>query len=70
MIPTKMDMLLQEKRRYSSSVKINKPKITMAHLYKYNEVGEGTKSGKRFIDRPLLGKRTAKIVAVTFFEKK
>ena len=60
-------MLIEEKRRNSSSVKISKSKITMAHLYKFNEVGEGTKNGKRFIDRAIVGKRTAKIVAVTFF---
>ena len=65
--PTKMEMILEEKKRYSSSVKINKPKIVMAHNYKFNEVGEATKAGKRFIDRSAIGKRPAKIVAVTFY---
>lgn len=33
-------------------------------------MGEGTKNGKRFIDRPMIGKRIAKIVGVNFFERK
>jgi hypothetical protein len=36
LIPTKMDMIIEEKKRHSSSVKINKPKLTMAHTYKYS----------------------------------
>lgn len=42
----------------------------MAHLFKFNEVGQATKNGKRFIDRTLIGKNPAKIVGVNFFEKK
>jgi hypothetical protein len=65
-----MDLIAEEKRRYSSSVKIAKPKVTMAHAFRFIEVGEATKAGKRFIDRTAIGKRSAKIVGVTFYQKK
>ena len=42
----------------------------MAHTYKSNEVGEATKAGKRFIDRSAIGKRPAKIIGATFYERK
>ena len=32
------------------------------HLYKFSEIGEATKAGKRFIDRNAIGKKAAKIV--------
>lgn len=42
----------------------------MAHLYRFAEIGDATKAGKRFIDRPLIGKRPAKIVGMSFYESK
>lgn len=37
--PTKMDLIVEEKRKSLSSVKVAKPKITMAHNYRFGEVG-------------------------------
>ncbi len=42
----------------------------MAHAFRFVEVGEATKAGKRFIDRTAIGKRPAKIVGVTFYQNK
>jgi hypothetical protein len=39
----------------------------MVHLYRFAEIGEATKAGKRFIDRGAIGKKPAKIVGVTFY---
>lgn len=64
-----MEMIVEEKRR-NSQVKLSKPKITMAHSYPFSEIGEATKAGKRFIDRSAIGKKHAKIIEITFFEKK
>ena len=50
-----MEMIVEEKRR-NSQAKIAKPKVAMAHTYRFNEVGEASKAGKRFIDRSVLGK--------------
>lgn len=40
------------------------------HLYKFSQIGQATKAGKRFIDRNAIGKKLSKIVAITFYEKK
>ena len=42
----------------------------MPHLFKYSEVGEATKAGKRFIDRVSIGRKAAKIIGITFYENK
>lgn len=42
----------------------------MTHNFRFNEVGEATKAGKRFIDSTAIGKRPAKIVGITFYQKK
>ena len=42
----------------------------MAHLFKFSEVGQATKNGKRFIDRSMIGKNLAKVIGVSFFQKK
>ncbi len=42
----------------------------MPHLYKYTKVGAYTKAGKRFIDGPTIGKKAARIIEVTLFERK
>ena len=65
-----MEMIVQEKRRAASSVKLNKAKLTMPHTYKFNEIGEATKAGKRFIDRTAVGKRPAKIIGVIYYQRK
>lgn len=67
LIPTKIEFLKEEARKYNSVKKIVKPKITMAHLFNFAEVGEGTKEGKRFIDRPVIGKKAAKIIGICYY---
>lgn len=67
MIPTHIEALREQARRFNSVKKITKPKITMAHLFRFAEIGEATKDGKRFIDRNPIGKKVAKIVGVTYF---
>ena len=68
--PTKMEMINEEKRRAASSVTLKKAKLSMPHTFKFNEVGEATKAGKRFIDRTAIGKRAAKIIGVIYYQKK
>lgn len=65
-----MGLLREEAKRYNSVKKMNKPKIAMAHLYRFSEIGDATKAGKRFIDRNVIGKRAAKIIAISFYESK
>jgi hypothetical protein len=67
LIPTKIDALREEARRYTSVKKISKPKLGMAHLFRFTEIGEATKIGKRFIDRSAIGKKSAKIIAISFY---
>ena len=63
-------MIVEEKKRAASSVRLNKSKLTMPHTFKYGEIGDATKAGKRFIDRNAIGKRAAKIVGVVYYQKK
>lgn len=63
-------MIVQEKRRAASSVMLKKAKLSMPHTFKFNEVGQATKAGKRFIDRTAIGKRPAKIIGVVYYQKK
>ena len=42
----------------------------MAHVFKFIEVGQATKNGKRFIDRTLIGNKPAKVLGVNFYQKK
>ena len=54
----------------SSSIRLNKAKLSMPHTFKANQIGEATKAGKRFIDRNAVGKRAAKIIGVVYYQKK
>ena len=66
MKPTKMDMILLEKQRAVSERKLIKPKLTFPHVFKFTEVGEATKTGKRFIDRGMIGRKAARIIGIAF----
>lgn len=67
MIPTHIEAIKEETRRNNESKKIVKPKLGMAHLYRFAEIGEATKAGKRFIDRAAIGKNPARIIAISFY---
>jgi hypothetical protein len=70
MIPVHIEALREEARRFNSVKKMNKPKLGMAHLFRFAEIGDATKAGKRFIDRTAIGKKAAKIIAISFYESK
>ncbi len=61
LIPTKIDFLEEEARKYKSVKKIVKPKLRWP-IYSIS-----TKEGKRFIDRPVIGKKEAKIIGICYY---
>lgn len=54
--------------------KVNKSlssiKPAFNHLYKHEEIGKVSKNGRRFSDRPKIGKNPAKIISIDFYESK
>ena len=70
--------MLKPQRAYSVGVgrygNVNKSltaiKSPFNHLYKHEEIGKVSRSGRRFTDRPKIGKNPAKIVAIDFYESK
>jgi hypothetical protein len=39
LIPIKIEAIREEAKRFNSVNKVNKPKLGMAHLYRFSEIG-------------------------------